>query len=141
MKKSSQDNGKFKLDVLWNSCDNNDSFLCYILETDGHKFYFTGIVKNNFLVFWVKYFGSPEDTENFTCTIELGNLSYSRGPVLSFDEDVSDITNDLTTFSTLIGVAKKFKTNGTLPIEVTIHSLKEEVKDTDGDSGVSEPSE
>ena len=95
----------------------------------------------DFVHFWVYFLGSPQGVKNYAYTLSIGNIgdkfSY-YGHVKPLDEEWNDIIDEQSGFVIGKKVIKKLSDkNNILPIEVTIHPLKEEAKDSDMESGVS----
>ena len=115
-------------------------------STDGMTFFLVGRDDPNnrdYLHFWIYFLGSPQEVKNYAYTLSgtTGNAGdkftyYSH--VKPLDEGGDNIIAEQTAFT--IGtkvIQRSGDENGNWPIEVKIHALKEEAKDTDMESGVS----
>lgn len=96
---------------------------------------------------WVSYIGSPDEAKNFTYTIEIGNgqsrVLYQL-PVLSMDHGQFKhlIEKNIPMMNLERAVVDELiKPSSFCNIDVTIHSLKEEAKDENVESGVSDVSD
>ena len=104
-------------------------------------FFLSGMFENDILYFWVHILGSCFDAKNYAYTLSLtgknGYKSTIREHVRPLDEAARDIIAEKYVF--IIGgefIKKLLEENQEWPIEITIHALKEEVKDKDEESGV-----
>ena len=91
--------------------------------------------------FWVYFLGSPQEVKNYVITLSIGKfedkLTYN-GRVKPLDEEWDDIIAKQS--GLVIGteiIDRLSDENNKLTIDVTIHALKEEAKDSDMESGVS----
>ena len=106
--------------------------------------FFTGskIVKDSFCI-WVILMGSSDEAKRYTSTIsvtsKIGEKFNFSGPVHTVDEGADDIitSGSLLTFG--VNAAKRsLNEEKQLDFNITIRNLKEEAKDDDMESGVSE---
>ena len=112
-----------------------------ITVNDGNVFYYTEAVENNTCYLWLYYLGCPYEAENFSCTFSMKNktgetFSYS-GPVHTLDESKDSIITSGSCFNIRIrALLRPLGVRGELCI--TIRNLKEEAKDDDEESGLSD---
>ena len=113
---------------------------------DGVDLYLLGEGVGNVMYIWIYIIGSHSDAKNYACTLSISSQSDDKftyyGHVKPIDERIKDIVANQVVFMVGIEAIKKFSDeNNILPIEVTIHALKEEAKDMDLESGVEDESE
>ena len=106
--------------------------------------FFTGskIVKDSFC-FWVILIGSSDEAKKYSSTIsvtsKIGEEFNFSGPVHTVDEGADDIIASGSLLSIGINAAKRsLNEEKKLDFKITIRNLKEEAKDDDMESGVSE---
>ena len=103
-------------------------------------------VSNGLLYSWIYILGSHFDAKNYAYTISMtgknGYKSTIHENVRPLDDAAKDIIAEKAVFSIGIEFFKKLRGDKKeSPIEVTIHALKEEVKDKDEESGVEDESD
>ena len=108
--------------------------------------YLLGKAVKNVMYIWIYIIGSHSDAKNYAYTLSISSKSDDKftyyGHVKPIDERIKDIIANQVVFMVGIEAIKKFSDeNKFLPIEVTIHALKEEAKDKDIESGVEDVSE
>jgi len=109
---------------------------------NGVDFYLVGEEEEGICYFWIYFHGSPLEAKNYAYTFTVKGQDGTKisfyGYVIPLDEDSYVIIEKKAVF-TIKGEAMKSFGNedSKLPIEVTIHALKEEAKDDDLESGVS----
>ena len=98
-------------------------------------------ISEYFVHWWVYFLGSQQEVKNYACTLSIGKLGDKltyNGQVKPLDKGLDDIIAEQSGFMIGTEVMKRLRDeNNKLAIEVTIHALKEEAKDTDVESGVS----
>ena len=99
------------------------------------------MIKNKFANFWIYSLLSPLETKNYAYTLSItgergAKFSYYNN-VKPLDESADDIIAKQFAFVIGTQVIREIRNeDNKLPIEVIIHSLKEEAKDEDIESGV-----
>jgi len=103
------------------------------------------IVKERFCV-WVTFMGSSDEAENYSSSISIENKIGKKfnkfnftGTVHTLDEKDDDIIASESLLSIGIDTAQRsLDEKKTLGFEITIRNLKEEAKDDDNESGISD---
>ena len=94
---------------------------------------------------WIYIIGSHSDAKNYAYTLSISSKSDDKftyyGHVKPIDERYIDIIAKQVVFMVGMEAIKEFSDENILPIEVTIHALKEDAKDMDLESGVEDESE
>ena len=108
--------------------------------------YLIGEGFKNVMYIWIYIIGSHSDAKNYAYTLSISSKSDDKftyyGHVKPIDERYKDIIAKQVVFMVGIEAIKEISDeNNILPIEVTIHALKEDAKDTDLESGVEDESE
>ena len=112
----------------------------------GVDFYFVGKVVSNIMHLWIYIVGSPLEANNYAYTMSItgkirDKFTY-QGFVKPLDDGPDDIIAKQLIFTVGVEATNELKDgNDKLKIEVTIHALKEDAKDTDLESGVEDESE
>ena len=114
------------------------------LEMEGHTFFSIGQLKDGTFYHWIHFVGSPNEAKNYVYTLEYtGNDNRSityTGPVTSIDEPSDTIISkglcQTITRSAMSSVF--FKDDKNFDYYVKITNMKEEVKDQNVESGVSD---
>ena len=92
--------------------------------------------------FWATFMGSPDEAENYSSSISIGNKIGKfcfTGKVHTIDEGADDIIASGLLLSIGINAAKRLlNEEKKLKVEFTIRNLKEEAKDEDIESGISD---
>ena len=137
------------LQTMLNKGDDEDRIIAwypseFYLDDTQMTFYLVGHVDSkseDFIHWWIYFLGSPQEVKNYDYTLSIGKtgdkLTYN-GHVKPLDEEWNDIIAEQS--GCVIGtkiIDRLSDENNELPIEVTIHALKEEAKDSDVESGVS----
>merc|ERR1712080_513961 len=109
---------------------------------NGVDFYLVGKVVNSIMYAWIYFLGSPLEAKNYAYTMSVGGSngikSSFHDQVIPLDEGANDIIAEKSVFMIGSRAMKKLcDENSKVPVEVTIHALKEEAKDSDMESGVS----
>ena len=112
----------------------------------GVDFYFVGKVVSNIMHAWIYIVGSPLEAKNYAYTMSITGKIRDKftyhGFVKPLDDGPDDIIAKQLVFMVGVEAMKELKDeNGNLKIDVTIHALKEDAKDTDLESGVEDESE
>ena len=119
------------------------------IEMDGKVFFVIGIQKDNNLYHWIQLLGSSHEAEMYSYTLEYKNQKSSEAilshtnPMLSIDETSDSIIES----GKCVGVSCKYFRNNfmdedsKISFDVEIRNLKEEVKDENVESGVSDTDE
>ena len=102
--------------------------------------------ENGLLYSWIYILGSRFDAKNYAYTVSVtgknGYKSTIHENVRPLDDAAKDIIAEKAVFTIGLEFVKKLRgDNKEWPIEVTIHALKEEVKDKDEESGVEDESD
>ena len=112
-------------------------------STDGMTFYMYGnFDQDNFAIFWLYFLGSPQEVKNYAYTLsittKIGDKFTYYGHVKPLDEASDKIIAEESGFAIRPKVIEKaLDEENWFQIEVTIHALKEDAKDTDMESGLS----
>ena len=138
-------NNKFTIEIGFGKVWTRGAFwdLMEFKSTDGMTFYFIGkFAEDNLAFFWLYFLGSPREVKNYTYTmsftINTGEKFTYYGDVKPLDETRDDIIGQWSGFAIRTEVIKKaLYEKHKFQIEIRIHALKEEAKDTDMESGVS----
>ena len=110
-------------------------------------FFTSGYVKNDTVYLWLRLFGSSDEAKKYCCTYsikhEIGNEKFSySGPVHTLDKGFQDIITSGSLLSIGVDAAKRsadaLDDKKNLKFEITIRNLKEDAKDDDMESGVSD---
>ena len=136
-------NNKFTLKLPTNSLTNLSYWMARkpIKIKNGAIFFLVGMISNKFANFWIYSLLSPLETKNYAYTLSItgekgAKFSYYNN-VKPLDESADDIIAKQFAFVIGTQVIREIRNeDNKLPIEVTIHSLKEEAKDEDIESGV-----
>ena len=106
-------------------------------------FFSVGKTSNDTVYQWIVFMGSSDEAKNYsyTCSIEndIGQKFLYSGPVHTLDDNSDDIIASGALLTIAVSAAKKsLNFLNQLEVEITIRNLKEEAKDDDMESGVSE---
>ena len=110
-------------------------------------FYYTGkVVDDRYLYLWIYYLGSLKESKQFSYKLKVGfsNKIKFEGQVLSLDLSHEHIIREESTFVISQSQIKKILEEYDqeyLPIQVSIRNLKEEAKNENEESGVSDISD
>ena len=103
-----------------------------------------GFIENKTVYFWLHPLGSSDEAKKYLCTISIENeienekFIYS-GRVHTLDKGYKDIIASGSLLSIGVDAAKRsLNDQKKLEVEITIRNLKEEAKDNDMESGVSD---
>ena len=112
-------------------------------STCGAEFFVSAHVKNKMIYFWICLLGSSSEAKNYSCTYsitnEIGEKFNYIGPVHTLDKEYDDILDSGSLLVIGINAAKRSVNNeDNMKVEITIRNLKEEAKDDDMESGVSD---
>ena len=113
-------------------------------STCGAVFFTSGCVENKTVYFCLNLLGSSDEAKKYLCTISIKNeienekFIYS-GRVQTLDKGFEDIIDSGSLLSIGVDAAKRsWDDKKNLKFEITIRNLKEEAKDDDMESGVSD---
>jgi hypothetical protein len=112
-------------------------------------FFLTGRSENDMVYFWIYILGSRFEAKNFAYTLSVtsksGTKSFFYDHVKPLDEGAKDIIARKSAFMIGSEFAKMLRAerneNMEWQMDVTIHALKEEVKDDNEESGVEDESD
>ena len=110
------------------------------------RFYFTGCTLQSHH-FWLYFYGNPTEAEHFEYSLSLKSkdtkISF-KGKVIPLDKNKEEILKDQPTFviskNVMLSMMKSLDTEN-LPISLRIRNLKEEAKDDEEESDISDVSE
>jgi hypothetical protein len=95
--------------------------------------------------FWIYFHGSREEADHYTYQIKItgGNSKelIFKGKVYSLDKTKKTVMANEDVFILYPGQAKQFKVAGKINFEITLYSDKEEIKNEDVESGISDDDE
>ena len=128
--KSGFSNGNF-----WNAAK--------LVTSSSAQFFSIGKTANDTVYQWLVFMGSSDEARNYsyTCSIsnQVGQKFIYSGPVHTLDDNSDDIIASGALLTIGVSAAKRSMTDiKQLEVEITIRNLKEEAKDDDMESGVSE---
>ena len=115
-------------------------------STCGAVFYTNGFIENKTVYIWICLFGSSDEAKKYSCTYLVSNkivekITYT-GPVLTIDKGKDEIIDSGSLLIMGISAAQRSLNDknekNELNVEITIKNLKEEAKDDDMESGVSD---
>ena len=117
-----------------------------VFEFDGRTFYSLIRKKNAILYHWIQFLGSPNEAKNYAYTLEYHANDGSQRTniyteqVVPVDETSNSIISSFNCFAMPSGLlkAKFMDENGKFKFSVQIRNLKEEVKDDNEESGISD---
>ena len=113
-------------------------------STSGAVFFTSGYVENQTFYVWSCLLGSVDEAKKYSCTLsvtnEIGEKFLYSGPVHTLDKEYH---NDIIASRSLLGIEiiaamRSLNFEKSLPVEITIRNLKEEAKDDEMESGVSD---
>ena len=129
---------------------NKNSISCFAPETIEVKnkiFFGVGKMQDGVFYHWIHFYGSPQEAKNYSYTLEyfnsIGVICSYTAKVVSIDETADSIIENGNCF----GISRKLfekkfvSQNDDFKYYVTIRNLKEEVKDENVESGVSDVDE
>ena len=114
------------------------------LVTSSEALFFVVSKTSNDTVYqWIVFMGSSDEAKNYsyTCSIsnDIGQKFLYSGPVHTLDDNSDDIIASGALLTIGFSAAKRsLNYLNQLEVEITIRNLKEEAKDDDMESGVSE---
>ena len=153
------------LNTRGKTIQSNVSFACMLVMEEGTRggtyvwlrkmslgntvFFLAGRLENDMVYFWIYILGSRFEAKNFACTLSVtsknGTKSLFYDHVKPLDEAAKDIIAKKSAFMIGIELAKMLRgeinENMEWQMDVTIHALKEEVKDDNEESGVEDESD
>ena len=113
-----------------------------ITNKDGYVFYEASYFLDNTYHFWIYLLGSTSEARNLTCSYSVKNselkLDYT-GPVHSLDKSRDEIITSGLCFTMTENTVKRYMNEKkTFNVWITIRNLKEEAKDNNVESGISD---
>ena len=138
-----------KFDIVFEPEENNglkdgDSwFPTKMTTTCGAVFLICGWIANKTMYTWICLLGSSDEAKKYSCTYsmknEIGEKFIYVGPVHTLDKNYEDTV----TSGSLLGIGidavkRSLNEDKELQFEITIRNLKEEAKDENMESGVSD---
>ena len=114
-----------------------------ITNASGAVFFAIAFVRNDTFYVYISLLGSADEAKNYACdysiTNKMGEKFHYIGPVHTLDKGYYEIIDSGSIFGLLDGAAERSANDEKeLKVEITIRNLKEEAKDEDMESGVSE---
>lgn len=114
------------------------------ISCGGDFFFAVTYFVNNIFHFWIYFLGSPDEARNFSSVYSFKNMigetfNYG-GPVHTLDESISDIIAAGSFFTVPKNAIKRSMDKEkmeSMVVCITIRNLKEEAKDDDSESGIS----
>ena len=109
-------------------------------------FFSAGIKRGNFVYMWIYFLGNPDEAKHFFCEFNFGTqrgqmLQY-YGQVRSLEEKVGPIIDEQTAFVIGVPVLKRLlEDNDEVEYSLKIRNMKEECKDDNYESGISDASD
>ena len=109
----------------------------------GAVFFKLGFVENKTFYIWICLLGSSDEAKKYSCTYSIKNEIFEKfiysGPVHTIDKGKDDIiaSEQLLMMGTS-AAQRSLNDEKQLSVEITIKNLKEEAKDYDMESGVSD---
>ena len=110
----------------------------------GAVFFTSGCVLNETVYIWIRLLGSSDEAKKYSCTYsiksKIGNEKFIySGPVHTLDKNDYDTIASGSLLMIGVDAAKRsLNDEKKLQVEITIRNLKEEAKDDDMESGVSD---
>ena len=109
----------------------------------GAVFFQVGKTIAKTLYFWIIFLGSSDEARKYSCTCsvtsKIGEKFNFNGPVHTLDKEFMDIIDSGSLLMIGLNAAQRsLNDRKQLEVEVTIRNLKEEAKDDDLESGVSD---
>ena len=145
---------KFKMEFKFQHWFENSGWMePYLLKTTYNgDFFVNGVIKNKIVHFWVSINGSLDESLRFSTTMEASGTekfqyeglksfkSMYRGPVLTLEhEDYKEVIKNGKSWTLKYSIARKLiDEENRLFLIVSIHSIKDEYKDEDVESDVSD---
>ena len=113
------------------------------IHINDYVFYDVGYFKNNTFHFWTYFIGSQDEAQKFSCAYSvkntIGETFLYGGPVHTLDEEKDDIISSGSCFAIPKNAVKRsLIEEGRIEPSITIRNLKEEAKDDDMESGISD---
>ena len=135
------------LETAVNGLKNGSYWMPTKLTSTCGAVFFTGAqCSKDSICLWVTLMGSSDEAENYSSSISIENKIGKKfnkfnftGSVHTLDEKADDIIASGSLLSIGINTAKRsLNEKKQLIFEITIRSLKEEAKDDDNESGISD---
>ena len=138
------ENKLFNITTLAGSAPEGHKFAPTQINAFGYNFFEVGIIRNNFLFRWIYVLGNPDEAKNFYYHVkvkkgdtkeELNNFVQVRSMI----ENHQEITNAFHAFFVPMVRVKEFMDeNFKIELEYKIRNMKEEAKDDEVESGISD---
>ena len=114
-----------------------------LVTSCGAIFFFLGKIEKDTIYLWLVFMGSSDESKkySYTCSIsnQIGQTFLYSGPVHTLDDNCCDIIAYGSLLTIAVSAAKRsLNEEKQLECKITIKNLKEETKDDDMESGVSE---
>ena len=113
-----------------------------MISACGAVFFASGLVRNETMYAWTCLLGSLDEAKNYSCTYSVTNKEdetfYYNGKVHTVDKGKDDIIASGSFLGINIDAVKRSLIKDHLKVEITIRNLKEEAKDDDMESGISD---
>ena len=113
-----------------------------LTSTCGGVFFTSGCIENDTFYLWCCLLGSSDEAKkysgSYSVTNQIGQEFIYKGPVSTLDDKSDDIITSGSLLGIRINAAKRsLNDKKELEVKITIRNLKEEAKDDDMESGVS----
>ena len=128
-----------------------DNYTCFpvVFEFDGRIFYSLIEMRNQTFYHWIQFLGSPNEAKNYAYTLEYyANDAFQRtcaytDQVIPIDETGNSAIESFKCYAISHGMLKArfMDKDGKFKYSVQIRNLKEEVKDENVESGISDDDE
>ena len=117
-----------------------------MIEYETNLFFITSEAKNGIFYQWIHFLGSPTEAKKYAYTLEYKDVTESErnmiytGKVVSVDETWKTIQANYNCFSVAYGFFKAhfIDNDRTFMYSLKIRNLKEEAKDENVESGISD---
>ena len=117
-----------------------------MIEYETNMFFITSLAKKGIFYQWIYFLGSPTEAKKYAYTLEYKDVAESErnmtytGKVVSVDETRKTIQENYNCFSVAYGFFKAhfIDTDRKFKYSLKIRNLKEEVKDDNVESGISD---
>ena len=137
-------NGKGEANSFLVLFDTGYLFPIKLTSVCGAVFFTSGCFVNETVCIWIRLLGSSDEAKKYSCTYsiksKIGNEKFIySGPVHTLDKDHYDIIASGSLLMIGVDAVKRsLNDEKKLQVEITIRNLKEEAKDDDMESGVSD---
>lgn len=131
-------------DIEENAWDFDGKWTSQIRKAFDLNFFCNFMNRGNYAMFWISVYGSQEMAKNFSYSAELKgeNFNYRfNGPILTLDEDDASISGRKLVMHLHCEAVKCAIVDDHIDFNIKIHNEKEEAKDENMESGVSDISD